>query len=138
MVVNSHGEIVGHTEENIRYYKAKKLNSRINDMNFAKLQYKLCAGREDLKAFWAIIDALDENNMFSNPSTIAKSIGWDTPRLSKFIKHGTELDAWKRIERGKYLFNPFLMKGRKVKENTIIAMQKAYPEMNKGDKDDDT
>ena len=112
------------------YYIPKSLNVKVRDMSMGSKMAYICRGSEDIKVFWHILSLLDENNSFENPSKIAHDVGWDNPRMSRFIKRGIEAGMWMRSGRGKYWVDPYTYAGRRVRNQRVIELQEKYPVWN--------
>jgi len=102
------GEVKGYRSSKDHYHTPKKLNCKGSFMGLRESMIALVNGKSDLIALFEVWNHADASNVFTNPGSIARDIGWDTSRFSKFIARGSETGMWRRIGRGKYFINPTL------------------------------
>jgi hypothetical protein len=109
-----------------RYSTPKSLNFKGNLMKMADRQAAICKGPKDILMFWKLLDNLDPNNSFSDPYKLAKEEGWDSARMARFLKRGIDVGMWRRLDRGKYLVNPYTFKGKQTTNETCKKLQQEH------------
>ena len=105
-----------------KYYNVRKINARINDMEFAEVQTKVCKSSKKVEMFWKLLLATNKYNEFSNVSKIAKDNNYDYSTLMKLVKDMVGTGFVKRVERGVYRVNPFEYVGRAIRSNEDIQI----------------
>ena len=124
------GEVVtatGTREVQHKYYSVKKLNAKVCIMDLAEAMEKVCSSKKDIYIFWKIIDSLDKENSFRKVVTEwSEAIGVNKLQVKRILKKSVEVGVMRRIERGVYLYNPFMLSSKGSTNEIIERLQNKW------------
>ena len=126
-IVDSNGEL--HPIEAIkdtsnRYFTIKRINLKVCYMDFIKIQSKLCRSSKDILIFGDLFNKVDrENELRINVTQFCKKYGYTRSRINKMLKEAIEVGFVKKLDRGLYLINPFVLKGKGCSNETLERLQ---------------
>lgn len=110
-----------------KYYNIKKLNARICIMYIGTAQAKICKSSKDIVIFWTIMDRLDKYNEFrTSLADLAKELGVARSKVTGMFSSGIDAGIFKRVDRGVYKANPFMVKSKGSTNDTIEAAQSEW------------
>lgn len=113
-----------------RYYSIKKLNLKVCTMDIAQAQAKICKSSKDIIVFWTIIDDLDKYNEFrSSVSALSQKLGVARSKVTAILARAIEHKLLKRIGRGVYSANPFMVKSKGSTNEIIERLQVEWNKM---------
>jgi len=96
-------------------------------MSLMEKQAYICKSSKDIIYFWTILDAANGNNEFRDLTKIAKKANITYKKIAELVKRGIECGMWKRIERGKYVINPYVYVNSWVGIKQISKLQQKHP-----------
>jgi len=126
-IVDSNGEL--HPIEAIkdtsnRYFTIKRINLKVCYMDFIKIQSKLCRSSKDILIFGDLFNKVDrENELRINVTQFCQKYGYTRSRINKMLKEAIEVGFVKKLDRGLYLINPFVLKGKGCSNETLERLQ---------------
>ena len=129
-IVDSNGEL--HPIEAIkdttnRYYRIKRINLKVCYMDFIEVQAKLCRSSKDILIFGNLFNKVDrENELRINVTQFCKKHNYTRSRINKMLQESIEVDFTKKLDRGIYLINPFILKGKGCSNETLERLQKEW------------
>ena len=106
------------------YYTIKKLNVKVAQMDIAEAQANICKSSKDIKVFWNIVDELDKYNESRTSATVmSKRLGVSRSKVSQILSASVKNDFLKKIDRGIYKANPFMIRSKGATNQTIEDSQ---------------
>lgn len=120
----STGEVVpirGTYEEASKYYSIKRITTRINAMDLFSVMEQTCSSPKDISLLNVITDMADHENVIriENISKLAETCIVSRVKLTKFLKNQTDVGFFRKLDRGVYMINPFILVGRRVISNAL-------------------
>jgi len=129
------GEVVtatGTREVQHKYYSVKKLNAKVCIMDLAEAMEKVCSSKQDIYIFWKIIDSLDKENTFRKVvSKWSIAIGVNERKVREIISRSVKVGVMRKVERGVYLYNPFMLSSKGSTNEIIEKLQDEWQQGNK-------
>jgi len=125
-MVESNGEL--HSKEiSNKYYSIRRLNLKICYDDFIDVLSKLCRSSKDILIFRKLFDKVDrENELRISVTNFCKKHGFTRSRVNKILQEAVEIGFVKKLDRGLYLVNPFILKGKGTSNQTIERLQKEW------------
>ena len=129
-IINSNGEIhpIEATKEiSNKYYSIRRLNLKICYSDFIEVQSKLCRSSKDILIFGHLFEKVDkENELRISVTKFCKQYGYTISRVNKMLQESIKVNFTKKLDRGLYLVNPFIFKGKGCSNQTIERLQKEW------------
>ena len=129
-IVDSNGELhpIEATKEiSSKYYSIRRLNLKICYEDFIEVQSKLCRSSKDIIIFGKIFDKVDkENELRISVTKFCEKYNFTRSRVNKMLQEAVKVGFIKKLERGLYVVNPFIMKGKGTSNKTIEKLQKEW------------
>ena len=120
-------QINGSVIKSEKYYNIKKLNKRICIMDLFTMQSKICNSNKSIEIFRDILYETNRENIFDkNITKFAKENGYTRQQVSSILKKFIDVGMAKRIERGKYLLNPFAFQSKGSTNKLIEEAQELW------------
>ena len=134
-IVDSNGELhpIEATKEiSNKYYSIRRLNLKICYEDFIEIQSKLCRSSKDILIFGKIFDKVDrENELRISVSKFCEKHKFTRSRVNKMLQEAIEAGFVKKLDRGLYLINPFILKGKRCSNQTVERLQREWELGNK-------
>jgi len=129
-IVDSNGELhpIEATKEiSNKYYSIRRLNLKICYDDFITVLSKLCKSSKDILIFGKLFDKVDrENELRISVTKFCEKHDFTRSRVNKILQEAVEIGFVKKLDRGLYLVNPFIMKGKGTSNQTIEKLQKEW------------
>jgi len=129
-IVDSNGELhpIEATKEiSNKYYSIRRLNLKICYDDFITVLSKLCKSSKDILIFGKLFDKVDrENELRISVTKFCEKHDFTRSRVNKILQEAVEIGFVKKLDRGLYLVNPFIMKGKGTSNQTIERLQKEW------------
>jgi len=129
-IVDSNGELhpIEATKEiSNKYYSIRRLNLKICYDDFIDVLSKLCKSSKDILIFGKLFDKVDrENELRISVTNFCKKHEFTRSRVNKILQEAVEIGFVKKLDRGLYLVNPFILKGKGTSNQTIERLQKEW------------
>ena len=129
-IVDSNGELhpIEATKEiSNKYYSIRRLNLKICYDDFIEVLSKLCKSSKDILIFGKLFDKVDrENELRISVTNFCKKHEFTRSRVNKILQEAVEIGFVKKLDRGLYLVNPFILKGKGTSNQTIERLQKEW------------
>ncbi len=129
-IVDSNGELhpIEATKEiSNKYYSIRRLNLKICYDDFIEVLAKLCKSSNDILIFGKLFDKVDrENELRISVTNFCKKHEFTRSRVNKILREAVEIGFVKKLDRGLYLVNPFILKGKGTSNQTIERLQKEW------------
>jgi hypothetical protein len=129
-IIDSNGEIhpIEATKEiSNKYYSIRRLNLKICYDDFIEVLSKLCKSSKDILIFGKLFDKVDrENELRISVTNFCKKHEFTRSRVNKILQEAVEIGFVKKLDRGLYLVNPFILKGKGTSNQTIERLQKEW------------
>ena len=133
-IVDSNGELhpIEATKEiSNKYYSIRRLNLKICYDDFITVLSTLCKSSKDILIFGKLFDKVDrENELRIGVTKFCEKHDFTRSRVNKILKEAVEIGFVKKLDRGLYLVNPFIMKGKGTSNQTIERLQKEWELIN--------
>ena len=95
--------------------------------DFITVLSKLCKSSKDILIFGKLFDKVDrENELRIGVSKFCEKYDFTRSRVNKILQEAVEVGFVKKLDRGLYLVNPFIMKGKGTTNQTIERLQKEW------------
>lgn len=123
------GEYIGKGNLSLspNYNRLKRLNMKIWAEGLSFARKKICKGINDVVILDEIIRSLNTKNVFErNITHMATFLGVSRQAITALIKRAVEINLMKKISRGQYEFNPFVVKGRSCPSKYMELLQKEW------------
>ena len=121
LVNNETGEVVtvqGTEVVSERYYSIRKLNRKVQYMDLIDAMAKIANSSMEIRLFGILFDNLDDNNTLTiNISETSRKLDVSRPTITKILKRSVECGFTKKLATGKYMVNPYIVRGSKFKSN---------------------
>jgi hypothetical protein len=129
-IVDDNGELhpIEATKEiSNKYYSIRRLNLKICYEDFIGVQSKLCRSSKDILIFGKLFENIDSRNELRVSVTkFCKENEFTRSRVNKMLQEATKIGFIKKLDRGLYLVNPFIVKGKGTSNRLIEKLQEEW------------
>lgn len=119
----------GKSTEETRYYKIKRLTSRVNSMDLLNILSEVCKSPKDLKLMNTLLDEANANNriIITNISAKAIELGVARSKLNALLSNAVKESLLHKLDKGTYVINPYVLIGRRIRSNELReALQREW------------